>query len=140
MYRQMLKAVPFAFSMRFANIGFNLPDLGFSKWNSVGKKNVQCQLQWSNIVSEAHGKLLDKPPVLTSYRLRIGPRINAPLSATVFDMQPFCPNLTCESGELQHTAHQILAGVALRSRIHMGICSRVVNLSIRKGQRCMGMV
>ena len=36
--------------------------------------------------------------LLTSYRPRIGPRINAPLSTTVFDMQPFCPNLTCESG------------------------------------------
>ena len=57
-----------------------------------------CQLKWSNLASEAHGELRDKPYRLTSYRPRIGPRINAPLSTTVFDMQPFCPNLTCESG------------------------------------------
>ena len=58
----------------------------------------KCQLKWRNLASEAHGELLDKPYRLTSYRPRSGPRINASFSATIFDMQPFCPNLTCESG------------------------------------------
>ena len=48
------------------------------------------------------------------------------LATTVFDMQPFCPNLTCESGVpvwiKKNTAHEILAGVVLRSGVHMGIC------------------
>ena len=45
--------------------------------------------------------LVDKPFILTSYRPRIGPEFQS---------------------ELRYTAHEILAGVALRSRVHIQIC------------------
>ena len=61
--------------------------------------------------------LVDKPFILTSYRPRIGPELQS---------------------ELRYTAHEILAGVALRSRVHIQICLSVLEVkSISKSQRSM---
>ena len=58
--------------------------------------------------------LVDKPFILTSYRPRIGPELQS---------------------ELRYTAHEILAGVALRS---IQICLSVLEVrSISKSQRSM---
>ena len=64
--------------------------------------------------------LVDKPFILTSYRPGIGPEFQS---------------------ELGYTAHEILAGVALRSRVHIQICLSIFEVrSISKSQRSMGTV
>ena len=90
-----------------------------------GRKNQQCQLQCSNLASEAHGKpsrgqTIHIDLVLTSQRPRIGPEFQS---------------------ESRYTAHEILVGVALRSRLHIQICLSVLEVrSISKSQRSMGTV
>ena len=54
-----VKAVPSAFSMRFTDIGLNMPDLGYSHVLAAHGFQSKCQLKWSNLASEAHGELRD---------------------------------------------------------------------------------